>query len=82
MACNCKKTTKGIPNRSKERWLVQQVWTDYSKEIGDTTIQYFTSQQRQQVRYWYYQVYPNSVEVDYKHANRELIKVFEYHKLK
>ena len=81
MGCNCKATRKGIANRSGEKWLIQEIYTDYSKEIGTTTIQYFTSQQRQQVTYWYYQVYPNSIEVNYKTANKELIEVFKKHNI-
>ena len=81
MGCNCKGTTKGIANRSQERWLAQEIYQQYKETIGDTTIQYFTTEQRNFVRYKYYEVYPNSVEVDYKKANHELQKVFAHHKL-
>jgi len=82
MGCNCKGTTKGIANRAQERWLVQDIYNQYVDIIGDKSIQYFTTEQRQQVRYWYYQAYPNSVEVDYKKADYELNKLFDYHKLR
>ena len=79
--CNCKGTSKGVPNRSREKTLIRHIYEQYQQVIGNTSIQYFTTEQRQQVRYWYYEVYTNSVEVDYKVANKELHKLFEYHKL-
>ena len=81
MGCNCKGTTKGIANRVNEKWIVEEVFNLYQIEIEDKTIQYFTSEQRQLVLDWYYQLYPNSIPVDYKVANRELLKAFDYHKL-
>ncbi len=80
MGCNCKGTTKGVANKSRERMFVLPIYEKYKEVIGDTSIQYFTTDQRNFVRYKYYDIYPNSVEVDYKKANSELIKVFQYHK--
>ena len=80
MGCNCKGTTKGVANKLRERMFVLPIYEEYTKVIGDTSIQYFTTDQRNFVRYKYYDIYPNSVEVDYKKANSELIKVFQYHK--
>ncbi len=82
MGCNCKGTTKGIANRAQERWLVKDIYNDYKELIGDKTIQYFTTEDRQQVKYWYYQVYPNSVEVTYKKADYELNKLFDHHNVR
>lgn len=81
MGCNCKGTSKGIPNKSNEKWLARDVYDLYKIEIGETTIQYFTKEMRQLVLDWYDMIYPNSIPVDYKKANTELIKVFQYHKL-
>lgn len=81
MGCNCKGTTKGIPNKANEKWLAQDIYELYKIEIGQTTIQYFTKEMRQLVLDWYDMIYPNSISVDYKKANTELIKVFQYHKL-
>lgn len=80
MGCNCKGTTKGVANNSRHRGLILPIYEQYKETIGDTSIQYFTTEQRNFVKYKYYEVYPNSVEVDYKKANYELIKVFQYHK--
>ena len=80
--CNCKGTTKGIANKSKERWLAMEIYDLYKIEIGDTKIQYFTKEQRELVLSWYEWVYPNSIPVDYKKANTELNKIFDYHNLR
>lgn len=82
MGCNCKGTSKGISNKAHEKWLVREIYDLYKIEIGDKTIQYFTSEQRELVLEWYYQVYLNSIKVDYKKADHELNKLFDYHKLR
>lgn len=81
MGCNCKGTSKGIANRAYEKWIVVDIKNLYDVEIGDTSIQYYTKEQRMLVGEWYEWVYPNSIPVDYKKADRELIKLFDYHKL-
>ena len=81
MGCNCKATSKGIANRASEKWLVQDVYELYKIEIGETRIQYFTKEQRDLVLDWYDEIYPNSIPVEYKKANNELIKLFQFHKL-
>jgi len=79
MGCNCKGTRKGITNRSQERWLVQDIFAKYQTLTGETET--LTDEQNKQLKYWYYEIYPNSVEVDYTIAKRELINVFSQHKL-
>ena len=79
--CNCKGTNKGIANKAHEKWLVVEIKKLYDTEIGNKTIQYFTNEQRELVLEWYRWVYPNSIPVEYKKANTEIIKLFDYHKL-
>lgn len=81
MGCGCKQTGKGIPNRAGEKWLIKEIYDHYKTEIGNTTIQYFTKEQRQLVIDWYEWVYHNSKPVDYKTANNKLNYLFEYHKI-
>ena len=81
MGCGCKGTRKGIPNRKSELWLVKQIHQEYTSTIGDKDLQDFTSDDIGRVLDWYYQIYTNSISVDYQVAYRELIKVFDYHKL-
>ena len=77
MGCNCKSTGKGVPNRTNQKWLIEQVYDAYQTEIGDKTVQYFTTEQRDKVLEWYYEIWYNSKPVDYKTANAELLKVFD-----
>ena len=70
-----------MANYKYEKWRVVKIKEQYDQEIGNTTIQYFTKDQRTLVIDWYQTIYPHSPKVDYKKANRELIKLFEYHKL-
>ena len=81
MGCNCKATKKGVPNNEDQRWLAQDIHNQYKIMIGDKSIQYFTTEQREKVLEWYYLVWFNSVEVDYKTANKKLLYFFDKHNL-
>lgn len=81
MGCNCKGTKKGIPNNENQKWLAQDLYNKYQVMIGDKSIQYFTKEQREKVLEWYYMVWFNSVDVDYKHANSKLLYLFEKYNL-
>jgi len=82
MGCGCKQTGKGIPNRASDKWLIKEIYGHYKTEIGDKTIQYFTSEERQLVIDWYMWVYHNSKSVDYKTANTTLNKLFDQHNIR
>lgn len=81
MGCNCRATKKGIANNKSDRSLALFQYEQYKPLIGDTKIQYFTKEQREKVLEWYYQVYPNSVEVKYTSANKSLIEFYKHHNL-
>lgn len=78
--CKCR-SNKGTPNRTNELWLVKEIYAKYNQLINETSIQYMSKEQRELILEWYYELYPKSVVVDYKTANKQLLKVFELHKL-
>lgn len=78
--CNCK-SGKGIPNKVDDKWFVNHIYEQYKTNIGDKTIQYLTTEQREMIVGWYYTIYHNSKPVDYKIAYSELNKLFQYHNL-